>query len=1140
MPAIYADPPGGDLHTRSGVSREALRVRRPYDDANIILGMAIEGDFPTKPMWALTPKEREGIKARVFGKSQDPLTGLLVDLASDPFVWLGLAFALPKVSVRNFWSVEGSANAALRKHGTMLQSLGVETAQQELAGTSMAEALRGQLKGMSEVVETADSIVGDARTAYLQANKLRRMDPKDAAVVQASLSGRGGGQTRDYARLEFFDSATGKRITKKAARRRIKRGDENVSLRVGKKSLQEPQWAEQATLDRYIDSRPGLRAYHDSLRRWYQESPRFLGIGDDAALARAYRGLRDDTLTGKRGGGEGLKGIEDLLGPEAQALVRKGQVSEKDFYALMRGMSPAIPNYHPLNVSGYVGRRRNGVGLLTRQEVEQLKRSKQVFAPSKSVVGRVHRPFAYHPDDLKTLREALTPHGGTTAALDELIEATEKSVQKAVDKGDVKQVFRLDADTAYSRQRNAAARHYGLYVRPIDEETLLATEATRAAIEKGRGAEIRGNSTLYHEAPFVKGGKGRSYLDGYRAGDDQPLGGFSNADVIRGEFNLISNPKVQSHVRNVVWPTVTGQWSLESGMLAGAIQKSREAIGWALDAGVEKALKRSGKSGAGLAKGLREWADSVDDVSDAVDKGVAHWFYGSTLGLNVGSIATNLFQPLVYLPGFVGARATAEGYADALKEMAAYAKKRAAIGSALVGPQHHETRKRLLQGAFQHHDLMGMTDEAVEAVENLGITRALPAGRKGIGGVVDNTSEFLLKGFATGEMFNRAVAANAFARYAKRKGVDPRSLEGMAFVRRGVEETQFGSAILNTPISLLDKRNVLGRYATARQFLGFPLRVAALPVVARRYGGEKLAGYKGELQRAGYLMRTAAVSAVLYEVGRKWFEADLSGVGLLGGVGGILRDSGPFAPFPAPPVASVLGGAVLGALTDDDQESFRRALPLLLPGGLALSKALNAAPNVREWPGGDTIGALQRQWVDWGARTPEGLVPVYKSRDGTFIGWQSAMQLAAKATGLDRFGWKDEQELTAYLSKHRQEISKQRNRVMDAMLRGDQQTAEAVSAEFERRWGWKMTVTQQDLKRRQEAQGTTRVARVWERMPGGWKQSNPARFVQRGPQDAEQERMALEALMQQEREREFQATHQPNQPQVPRSPSAPR
>lgn len=1105
MAAIYADPQENPNSTGGGLDR--WRYRKPYDTTNILLGQLLEGENPIgRPLWALSPKEREGIRGRILQGSQNPVAGLLVDLASDPFVWLSLAFHVPLPRANVAWQVTKDMNAALMKKGSFLQGISWETAQQELAGTSLSEALYGAYKGQMEVAKAAESVVEPARQAYMRANGLKGMTPEDARVVAASLAGKGKTQERTY----------------------FRKLETEGGLQVTTQKVVEGKWAEQRVFDRYMASRPGLREYHDALRKWYDTSGQFSGLDDPEAMARVYRGISNNSLTGARGKGEGLTAIKELMGEDVAALAGEGRVTEEQFRAAMKAMSPKLTDYHPLNVADWVAERGGATRLLTPSEVREMQAAKRAFAPTPNVVGRTYRPHTYHVEDLEGLANDLGAFGQTTEALATTIEEAQKRTAGAVEKGRMLKVNRLDAEKAFALHRNGTAKTYGLYVRPLDEEALLAADKTRAAIEAGRGKEIRGNEELRHEDnPFTKE-KGRSYVEGYRPGVGAPVGGFSAADMVTGEFNLLSNPRARLHVQNVVWPTISHSWSLDEGALAGAIQKSRDTLGWALDNGLEGAFAKAGDRGKRFAQGLRRFSNDVTDISSAVDHGVARYFYGTTLGANVGALATNVWQPIVYTPGFVGVKHMLGGLADGVKEILAYAGARAGEKGLLLGPENHLARQRLMQGAFKHHELMGMSDDALEAIENLGLMRHLPAGRAGFGGAIDRVNETLLKGFQASEMFNRSVAANAFARKAAEDGLKEGSAEFKAYVRRGVEETQFGSTPFNTPVALLNKKNVFGRYATMRQYLGFAMRTATLPVVARRYSGIEAGGPIAALKRTAYLGRTAAVSAVVYEAGKNLFGEDLSGVGFTGGPKGLLRDYGPFSPFPAPPLVSGLGGFVMAALGEENKEDFKRTIPTYIPGGLALSRVLGLAPDLGQIPlVGDTVGLLQKQYVDWG-KMQGGLAPVYK-KDGTFVGWESGLQLAAKATGLDRFSFKDESEMTHYLLKNREAIQGEREKMIDALVKGDGEGAKGVADEFEKRYGWRLTVNKQDLARRQQRQMTPRVVRSLDRMPPelraqmGWAQpEGPPAQVRSSKADEVGAQEAVQRFVQQERENAFQ------------------
>ena len=56
----------------------------------------------------------------------------------------------------------------------------------------------------------------------------------------------------------------------------------------------------------------------------------------------------------------------------------------------------------------------------------------------------------------------------------------------------------------------------------------------------------------------------------------------------------------------------------------------------------------------------------------SVGRGITGMFYASTLGLNVGSAALNLFQPMLFAQAWTGMDNMAKGYAEGIKQYFGY------------------------------------------------------------------------------------------------------------------------------------------------------------------------------------------------------------------------------------------------------------------------------------------------------------------------------------------------------------------------------------------------------------------------------------------------------------------------------------
>jgi hypothetical protein len=497
------------------------------------------------------------------------------------------------------------------------------------------------------------------------------------------------------------------------------------------------------------------------------------------------------------------------------------------------------------------------------------------------------------------------------------------------------------------------------------------------------------------------------------------------------------------------------------------------ALKWLDQPTVKKVVETA--SPKGFHQQLKNWLlwDPHSNV-ESLSGDAAGWLYTSTLGLpNPVPAALNLLQPIsTALP--LGPQYMIRGYAQATKEMLNYAKLR------LQGiPSHKALKQAMPTFAKTHLELDPISSEVIrDNLDNV-IDRAF-----GSGGRVKQLSRTmqsrLLSLFSGSELFNRLSVFNAMYQKGLRelpgqsvrdatKGILkklPLSSKSKA-VRQAAEKfamdmtymTQFGGGPLQRPMGTLNWPSLMSQFTT------FPLRMAGL-----------VAGPM--MRNPRYLGGAMTTAGMAYEVGQM-VNADLSR-GLL--FGGLPEPSG-FGPFPTlpvvPPALQLAGGGVM-SLATGESEHFRRSLPLLVPGGVGLARALPNAPVVGEFAG----QLVEKDYAQWGNRTPEGLIPVHKAT-GQLKGYYTPGQLAGKALGLGDMQGQRESQLTQYLLSQRDQIREFRRRYLEAVAQNDPRHALRIRQEYDRRYPGMggLPVDSSDIKTLHMRENVTRIERILETMP---------------------------------------------------------
>lgn len=884
---------------------------------------------------------------------------------------------------------------------------------------------------------------------------------------------------------------------------------------------------------------------HDKiLRQWVNQSDNDL-VGrdfsghDDFVSMLLSRSTRAQILRGAR---ERQATLQRTLGRDAtpeQVKFFLEQEYGKVKDAVVRGFVATVDTgaYMPRNMSEWSDMGTDGALRALRPGEVTVGRDgnpmiRTATAGSNRSRPRESRVPVYHPDDLAAWgRRWGTDGRGYQQARDEADRAVQGLVQ-----GDGPQAFqRLRFTESLKRYERQTARDYAMTGAPVSEEILaiqrrlvpqwkqleqegqlpmLRSDRTTTPLEgTTRTTEFQRANPETGEAETalrvtVPDRPHPGELDPLRSfeADDafRPPGGWTRADVVRQAELLLNRFSPTSStgrgpgqlLREVGVPTVLGMNHHHFGITEAMVKLTQHMARGVVNAPAMKQVLPQG-----MIRYLEDFSDPERAASLAPEwaHNAAGWIYSSTLGVNLASVLLNVTQPMMHLGITMGMRNVIPAYADAMGDLGRYFSKRLELYGPRVQLTQAERRRVADAANIQFWEETGLSGNLLEDLDRLAFQEGY---RKGGSKFRFLAQELPLKPFEKGEWLNRLVAAHTMKRiYQKNgritkrgnlfEGVTPRDMDDLrSDITRAVQETQFGADPLNTPLMFMGAAGGVLRNPLVRQFSTFTIRT---PLAFLELGSKLNQGARSTVfgRNAGWFfgdtIRALGISAVLYE-GYKNFGMDPQGVGfvpavtdIFGGEDILNRDSG--IPLFTPPALDISLDLLRGAF-GEERQLLADAAARLFPGGVALQRALGAAPNLQ----GAALGLgnipamLQRQYADWENPTPDGRVAVFKG-DGTLVDYQRPADLVLRSLGAPVASTRDAQKFDRFLQTQRDKIVAYRRDILNAYMANNVGKAVRLKQRYEREFGIPFTVTERQVKDRIKSTLVPRSSRMLDRMP---------------------------------------------------------
>jgi hypothetical protein len=254
------------------------------------------------------------------------------------------------------------------------------------------------------------------------------------------------------------------------------------------------------------------------------------------------------------------------------------------------------------------------------------------------------------------------------------------------------------------------------------------------------------------------------------------------------------------------------------------------------------------------------------------------------------------------------------------------------------------------------------------------------------------------------------------------------------------------------------------RNPAIRQFLQFPVRSAVnIATMPGLVGGTRNVLGMEVTSPFGIAsvdtLRMLGVSAIAYEVGKNMLGADLSRGLAVGFVPDIDVEKDQQLMLPVPPFADAMYSGVRSFMAGGDREILSDVVPLVVPGGVAISRALGAMPKSETL---QSLG-LQKRYAAWDQADAEGNVPVF-DQNSRLLGMYSGSDIVLRSMGTDMGRFQNQGEVTQFLLKNRDQMRDLRRQWIASVLSNDMSKASKIKANYERQFGMPLTVTQQQMK----------------------------------------------------------------------------
>ena len=661
-----------------------------YDKPNVLLTQALDNELTLKGALhtlvdtdSLSPKERDLFTTRLKDRiGRNPITDTAVDILTNPFVLLMMVTspaggqALGRVG-KAIFDVGARYSPYVREQGGLHAALGLLSPMQLFRGTALTPATQAFQKNVSDLEAGLMATVGEPLRKVLQEHGLESLNPdlvRDAAKKAKAKELNNA----LWASMEGLDKE------RKVYRAFAKRAEDGT-LSFGHKEVVVPRMV-QADMDQQIE-RLGLTELRDAFNK-AKADRRMLLYGDETAskakgvfvpdeqkLLRQLQGVRMGFKSDGALRGTGAEVTAMMVGPEVTQLLMEGKLDPNEMTQFLREVIEKQPaDYMPRNLIDLKG-------TTDIPSVMEQRRSRSLVATG-STLSRSNTVGAFDPDDL----EGVFNQFGATLEGAEHLQDTRSKIAAMMEKGEGARVYKINAQESLSRYFRDTGLTHSLYVRTVEDlpGVMQAVKDTRPLAKPEKLATI-GREMADHPA-----------MDGRK----------SLARLFQEEHYLMED-RFAKEALEVVLRGAAGIQKVEHVATHMAIINGKRGIQAMLDSPIGKTLKESGQWGSRMHDRFSEMASSELTMGGAKSMSgqLAKYFYVTHLGLNLGSVAMNMMQPLLLASNWAGLGNVMKAYGAAFREMGSYLGER--VGKYGLGALTDEQHAGLIAKHFKYANIEG-------------------------------------------------------------------------------------------------------------------------------------------------------------------------------------------------------------------------------------------------------------------------------------------------------------------------------------------------------------------------------------------------------------------------------------------------
>lgn len=443
----------------------------------------------------------------------------------------------------------------------------------------------------------------------------------------------------------------------------------------------------------------------------------------------------------------------------------------------------------------------------------------------------------------------------------------------------------------------------------------------------------------------------------------------------------------------------------------------------------------------------------------ALSDAASQYFHLSTLGANLGAVSKNLMQVPVTVGPVTGSQAMLKALGKTMKQVVQFRTEYSALRKANPAANPDLIKSTAFKKVFPDFNEAFGPQGVVDAMVSGDMTREGQMAVQMAKSGWSKIKKAIMTPFGVSEQFNRIWAFNSFSEAATKAKMPVQDILRVA--AEGTKMTQFTGGIMGQP------NMIRGMPSMARQYMHFPMRFMEWMKWTTGLTAEPGGITLQPLGKA--IMGTTAA----YETMKNLFDIDISPGLMFQAMPLPQYENSPFYPFPLVPPAAAAVGYGATAVAQGTTQDMGKLASLFVPGGIA---------------GRRLYRTLSPKFADYKNVTVDGKIPVYNANK-SLLSYQSPGQLIKRSLGIHSAQVEQEYQAVKYLTAQRDKIRGYRKQYIEAMLLNDHMKMSEINAQHKKDFPeiGNLQINQNDLKNYKKYQTMTRLQRALKQMPSEYK-----------------------------------------------------